>query len=97
MIEKIRKFLKDGEYDIYFAWTGKNTFADLHHEPPTIRINMFLQICELFLHEWLHIEYPRLNEKAIVKLTRKRLNRLTKKEILEITRKVCNIAWLQRK
>jgi len=86
-MNQIRDFLETGEFDIVFCWITKNHYADMHEEPPLIRISMPLQICSRFLHEHLHVKYPKKNE---------RQNRLTRKEIMEIVKEVIGIAWTKR-
>ena len=60
-MKELLEFIRIDTCDIKIGWIDKKTFASLNRKTDTICINIFLLICESFIHEYMHLKYPYYN------------------------------------
>ncbi len=78
---KLLEYLKDGEFEIKFCWINKSTLAIIDPLKERILINLALHLVETYIHEYLHLQYPNMDEKSICQKTEKMLSRVSKQDI----------------
>ena len=69
-------------------WLGKNTYGLCDMDTGEISINLYLFICDVYLHENFHRQYPFWSETKVLKATARKLQRMSIVEIQELGRKV---------
>src|SRR3989338_547688 len=58
-------FLLSGEYKMEFGWIQKETFGQLNLKNKTIKFSPEAMLSYLFIHEFLHLQYPCLSSKLL--------------------------------
>jgi hypothetical protein len=83
-MKELLDFVKDDEFDIYFAWIGKNILGVALADNKAIVLNPIVMIVSVFIHEFYHLKYPSYSEADIEGITHRKLIKLTKEQILEL-------------
>lgn len=92
---KLLEYLQSGEFEIQFSWIDKSTLARVDPASERIVINLSLHLVETFIHEYLHCQYPQLDEQAICRKTEKMLSRISEKDIRRIGEMLVNLLLTQ--
>ncbi len=78
---KLLEYLQNGDFQIEFSWINKSTLAVIDPLREKILINLALHLVETDVHEYLHLQYPKMDEKTICQRTEKMLARTSRKDI----------------
>ena len=73
---------------VKYQWLNKQTYGSCDLNTGEIYINLDLFIADTFIHEWLHIQYPRASERWVEKKTKQVVESMIVADIKTLVRKV---------
>ena len=94
--KKLVKYLEDGEFEVRFSWINKRTLGLVEPRRDAIILNLELHLVETYIHEYLHIQYPKLEEEVVEEKTRQVISRMNKEEILILADWLGHIYWMNK-
>lgn len=81
-MKKIKDFIREVEFEI--GWTSKKSVGVYDPKEDTVIINIYLLVVETVIHEYMHYQYPKLEEDKIEKMAQAKVSSLTVNQIMEI-------------
>lgn len=88
MKERLLNFLDNGDYSVSCRWTNKRTWGITMHDREEVYLNVHAVLTHILLHEYLHVEYPRMGEEEVCTRTDRAMQRLSKRAIVEVGERV---------
>ena len=83
--KKVMKWLS--KFNVQYRWIDKNTYGIAFHDgKKTVILNLWLFLCETYIHECYHLENPEMSEKEVITNTSIAVQNLKDKEIIKIAR-----------
>lgn len=92
---KLLEYLQNGDFEVQFSWINKSTLARVDPASERIVINLSLHLVETFIHEYLHCQYPKLDEQTICRKTEKMLSRISRRDVRLIGEILINLLLTQ--
>ena len=96
MKKRLLNFLDDGDYAVSCRWIDKYTWGITRHDSEEVHINVHAVLTHILLHEYLHVEYPRMSEEEVSERTDRGMQRLSKRAIVELGEKVLDMLGAPR-